>query len=146
MRINDWLALEEKYKFKFPGDFFSLYQELERTRVISDWASDGLGKLVELLQPEEIELWWEHPVNPDLLPIIITPTQGAICLRLPFRTDESAMWSSVIARPISAHRSDAPSRASSVCLPLTWTLGVLIAPKMVRWTVRTPFSNVPGGF
>ena len=92
MRINDWLALEKKYKFRFPEDFFPLYRELERTRVISDWKSDGLEDYLELLNPESLEDWWGHAVDPDLMPIIGTPTMGAICLRLPFGPDEPAMW------------------------------------------------------
>ena len=92
MNINDWLALEERYKFKFPPDFFPLYEELEKSRVISDWESDGLDAYLRLCTPEMIEQRRRNSVDPDLIPIIITPTGGDISLRIPFKSSEPAIW------------------------------------------------------
>ncbi len=92
MKVNDWQALEGRYKFKFPSDFFLLYEELERTRVISDWEADGLGRYLQLATPEQAEQWWNRRVDPDLLPIIHVASGDFICLRLPYKIDDPLMW------------------------------------------------------
>ncbi len=92
MNITDWLALEERYKFKFPADFFPLYEELEKWKFTSDWKSDGLDTKLYLATPEDAENWWNRAADPDLLPIIYLATGDQICLRLPLRLTDPTVW------------------------------------------------------